>query len=93
MNTITAIATQDPAAAYSFAERFGLPVALLAVMLWAILRGGRWAGKRADRLIVRHEKLLDTLEAELKTNGEILSKMEVSQMRTADALQNLAKAG
>ncbi len=72
-------------------ERFGLPVALLAVLLYAMMRAARWSAPRVDKLIERHERLLDTLESELRTHGALLTKMEENQDYVLKCLRGINK--
>lgn len=72
-----------------FLELFGLPVALLVVILWAMLKVAKWTAPRIDRLLTRHEELLDRMEMELVGHGEILGEMQETQRRTLQVLEEL----
>lgn len=76
---MTPVLSNDPETSMHILERFGLPVALLFILLYSMSKIAKWFAPRIDRLIERHEKLMVTLEAELRNHSELLSKMEENQ--------------
>lgn len=81
---LIAIAEADPPAWLIFLERFGLPVALLAVILYGMFKAARWIAPRIDKLIGRHEELLDTLEGELTRNSDVLAQLGANQAQLGE---------
>lgn len=68
-------------------ERFGLPIAFLGVVLWALVRVGRWFGPRIEALLARHERFLDRLEADGAAQRQVLDRMESNQARMIATLE------
>lgn len=96
---LTAILQQDPSGSLvSLLDRYGVPVVLLAIIGWGLYKTATWLAPRIDRLINRHEKLLDTLEVELsnsgellKQHGELLVRMDENQSRVLECLNELRR--
>lgn len=65
---------------FALLERFGVGVAMLLVLLWAIKRGAEWIAPRIDRLVARHESLIDKIEQELGRHGKVLERMDRTQV-------------
>lgn len=63
----------------SLFEKFGLPVAMLVAIVWWLIKASKWVAPRIDKLVERHEKLLETLEEELRTHGRLLEQIEETQ--------------
>ena len=74
-----------------FLDRYGMPIAVLVLLCWTILRCAKWLAPRIDRLVDRHDKLISTLELELSRHGEVLSSMEQNQSHMLDCLHELAR--
>lgn len=79
----------DFATLFGAVDRFGLPLSILFVILWGMVRVARWLGPRIDSLVKRHEKLIDTIETEQKNHGLLLSKMHEGQSRQLEVLLEL----
>lgn len=60
-------------------DRYGIPVLVVAVLCWTILRTAKWLAPRIDRLVDRHDRLVNALESELVRQGEVLVELAQNQ--------------
>lgn len=72
---------------FSIVERFGLPMAMLALLLWAVLRAAKWIAPRVDNMISRHEKLVDAIDNEQRKQSQVLVELRNAHLSLAASQQ------